>query len=143
MRRRSKARECALQLLYQGEINHQDPIDSAEDYWSQIADQPRAEEISDEVREFTRRIVTLVREHEKEIDEEIRRAAEHWKMERMAVVDKNVLRIGVSEILYCDDIPDKVAINEAIELAKKFGDADSSRFVNGVLDHIAKNHESR
>ena len=85
-------------------------------------------------------IVKIVRENRDEIDKVIETSAEHWDIKRMAVVDRNILRLGVSEILYAADVPVKVAINESIELAKKFGDQESSRFVNGILDQIAKKH---
>jgi len=83
-------------------------------------------------------VVRGVVERKGEIDRMIAGASEHWRLERMDRVDRNILRMGVFEIVYCDDIPYKVAINEAIELGKRFGSEDSGGFINGILDRIAK-----
>ena len=77
--------------------------------------------------------------HHQTCDEQIARAAEKWKLSRLSMVDRSILRLGVYQIMYCPDIPDKVSINEAIELAKKYSGVQSPRFVNGVLDAILKN----
>ncbi len=91
-----------------------------------------------EVRVYAEKIVKGVLDNLEKIDPMVERYAENWSMERMAYVDRNILRLGAFEIIYCDDIPVKVAINEAVELAKRYGESDSSKFVNGILDHIAK-----
>lgn len=91
-----------------------------------------------EVRLYAEKIVKGVLDNLEKIDPMVERYAENWSMERMAYVDRNILRLAAFEIVYCDDIPVKVAINEAVELAKRYGEADSSKFVNGILDHIAK-----
>jgi N utilization substance protein B len=138
MKRRSKARECALQMLYQMELTQTGAEAAAREFWGRPEAREAAGADLDEVRAFADDLVRRVTEKGREIDGEIEACAEHWKMDRMAVVDRNILRIGTCEILYVSEVPSKVAINEAIELAKRFGDAESSRFVNGILDKIAK-----
>lgn len=140
MRKRSHAREYALQLLYQVEITSDLTEDQLLDFWKQLDEHRESGPIDPEVKKFTEDLVHIVRRNRAPIDNMIETSAEHWNMKRMAVVDRNVLRLGVAEIVYALDVPTKVAINEAIELAKKFGDQESARFVNGVLDHIAKKH---
>lgn len=138
MRRRSKARECALQILYEVEISRKDLNDCVENYWEDATlDDVPADDRAD-VRKFATELVRGVLGHMEKIDAEIEKYAEHWKMSRMAVVDRNILRLGTCEILFVDEVPSKVAINEAVDIAKKFGDAESSKFVNGILDKIAK-----
>ena len=143
MRKRSRSREYTLQFLYQLELtrgteeSHEHPI---QEFWQQLEVSHPRDVISDDVKDFAVRLVTLVTEKQDDIDRLIESCAENWKMSRMAVVDRNILRLGTCEILYCEDIPTKVAINESIELAKKFGDLESSRFVNGILDQVAKKH---
>ena len=143
MRKRSRSREYTLQFLYQLELtrgteeSHEHPI---QEFWQQLEVSHPRDVISDDVKDFATRLVALVTEKKDDIDRLIESCAEHWKMNRMAVVDRNILRLGTCEILYCEDIPTKVAINESIELAKKFGDLESSRFVNGILDQVAKKH---
>ena len=143
MRKRTRSREYTLQFLYQLELtkgkeeSHEHPI---QEFWQQLEVSHPRDVISDDVKDFATRLVALVTEKKDDIDRLIESCAEHWKMNRMAVVDRNILRLGTCEILYCEDIPTKVAINESIELAKKFGDLESSRFVNGILDQVAKKH---
>lgn len=131
MRKRTKARECALKVLYQIDITR----DSAEvllaEFW-------KTQEAEPEVKDFTVRLVNGVSANIKKIDEKISKYASNWKLNRMAVIDRNVLRLGAYELLFCEDIPPKVSINEAVDLAKKFGDAESGKFVNGILDRINK-----
>jgi N utilization substance protein B len=86
--------------------------------------------------EFTRELIAGVREHQPRIDEMIQGVAENWRLDRMAAIDRNILRLGAYEVLYRDEIPPKVAINEALELAKRYSTAQSSRFVNGILDRV-------
>jgi len=140
MRKRSHSREYAVQLLYQVEITADLTDEQVLDFWRQLDDSRESGPIDPEVKKFARDLVDLVRVNRAEIDKMIESCAEHWDMKRMAVVDRNILRLGVAEIVHSGDVPAKVAINEAIELAKKFGDSESSRFVNGVLDQIAKKH---
>lgn len=144
MRRRTFARECALQMLYQIDLRNRKlmPEDCAEEFWShRHGDGPAAAGTDTEVKDFAMKLVKGVTEKIAEVDAEIERSAEHWKIDRMALVDRNILRIGVCEIIFFSDIPSKVTINEAVELAKKFGDSESPKFVNGVLDKIARTHK--
>ncbi len=131
MRKRTKARECALQILYQIDITK----DSAENllpaFW-------KGKRLESEIRDFATMLVKGVVENTQNIDEVITKYASNWRLKRMAVIDRNVLRLATYELLYCKDIPPKVSINEAIDLAKKYGDIDSGKFVNGILDRINK-----
>lgn len=133
MRKRTKAREFALQVLYQIDITHADPKVCLEDFWMNHDNESEAE-----VREFAEKIISGVIEHKQDIDKVISEAAQNWEISRMAVVDRNILRLTTYELLYREDIPPKVSINEAIEIAKKYGDQDSGKFVNGILDKINK-----
>lgn len=130
--RRRKAREVALQFLYQLDLRGEaDPAASAEEFWS-------AHSLDAEAHTFADELVAGTKRHQAEIDRVIAQFAEHWDLERMAVVDRNVLRLGVYEMLWHPEVPAKVTINEAIEIAKKFGTRESSRFINGMLDRIHK-----
>ncbi len=140
MRKRSHSREYAVQLLYQFEIIKDLTEEQLLDFWKQLDENREAGPIDNEVKKFSEELVHIVRRNRAPIDHMIEACAEHWDMKRMAIVDRNILRLGVAEIVYAFDVPNKVAINEAIELAKKFGDSESARFVNGVLDQIAKKH---
>lgn len=132
MRKRTLARECALKILYQQEITRSSLALTLERFWEY--------EPSDsfEVKDFSGRLVKGVNDHLDDIDQMISKYATNWQLKRMAVIDRNILRLGVFELFYAGDIPPKVTINEAIELAKKYGDAESSKFVNGILDKIHK-----
>ena len=130
MGRRRKAREVALQFLYQlDQHGAVDPAPFAEEFWARHPVDP-------DTREFAEALVRGTKQNQGKVDELIGQCAEHWDLDRMAVVDRNLLRIAVYEMLWQPDVPPKVAINEAIEIAKKFGTAESSRFVNGVLDRV-------
>jgi N utilization substance protein B len=140
-RKRTKSRECALQLLYQKEFVDKGKQISQSDFWERAIKEGIVEKDElDIVKDFANKIYCKTVEHLEEIDNTIRSCATNWDMKRIALIDRNILRIGICEITYFDDIPDKVAINESIELAKKFGDSESSRFVNGILDEVAKKH---
>lgn len=130
MRKRTQARECALQILYQRELNPAPLEEVIHSFWEQ---QPVS---SEEIRSFAESLVRGTCEHLREIDEVIQRTSENWDLGRMAAVDRNILRFSVYELLYAKDIPPKVAINEAVDIAKKFSQADSGKFINGVLDKI-------
>ena len=130
MGKRRKAREVALQFLYQLEQNGaDDPAPFEEDFWSRHA-------VDDEARAFASALVHGTKHQQEQIDKRIAESTEHWDLERLAVVDKNILRLAVYELLFEPGVPGKVTINEAIEIAKKFGTRESSRFINGVLDRI-------
>ncbi|HEO64179.1 MAG TPA: transcription antitermination factor NusB, partial [Candidatus Omnitrophica bacterium] len=96
------------------------------------------DENDSEVKKFSSRLIKETRKNIAQIDSIIEKHAFNWELERMAVIDRNVLRLGVYEVLYCESIPPRVTLNEAIELAKKYGDNDSGRFVNGILDKIIR-----
>jgi len=132
MGKRRKARELALQLLYQLDLRgEEDPSPHLPEFWSRHPVDP-------EVRSFTEALVRGTKLHQSKIDELITQYAEHWGLERMAVVDRNVLREGIFELLWMAEVPPKVAINEALEVAKKFSTQESSRFINGILDRVRK-----
>lgn len=129
MKKRSRGRELALQFLYQLDLRGPELIEEAPDF---IAEQ----EPDREVREFAARLVAGIHEHASALDEVIAAVAENWDIDRMAVVDRNVLRIASYELLHCKDIPPKVAINEAIELGKRYSTQNSGAFINGILDKV-------
>ena len=133
MRKRTKARECALKILYAIDITKEEPEKCIDNFW--LYDIDRTE---DDVRSFSNSLVLGVSAHHDKIDRVISSHATNWQLKRMAVIDRNVLRCGTYELLFMDDIPPKVAINEAIDIAKKYGDKDSGKFVNGILDKINK-----
>lgn len=132
---RRKAREDALQVLYQLELNQSLSVELALEYF-----QKHYSPESDEIAPFTKRLVIGVSENLPEIDKHLKEISSHWKVERMATVDKNILRIGAYEISYCDDIPSAVTVNEMVELAKEFGAENSPSFINGVLDQFKEKH---
>ena len=132
MGRRRKARELALQLLYQLDVQGEgNPHPHLDDFWLRHP-------VDREAREFAESLVRGTKTHEAEIDELIARYAENWELDRMAVVDRNILRQGIFELRWTSGVPPKVAINEALEVAKKFSTHESSRFINGILDGIRR-----
>lgn len=132
MRKRTKAREFALQILYQIDITHDSYELSLNNFWQSHND----EKIEEEVKNFTCQLVKGVVDNLEKIDTQISRYATNWQLKRMAVVDRNILRMSSFELMFCDDIPPKVSINEAVELAKKYSGLVASKFVNGILDKI-------
>jgi N utilization substance protein B len=130
--KRRKAREFALQLLYQLDIRQDKPSTTVlRNFW-------KDNESDEEVQAFTEDLVKGTHKHQATINGQIQACADNWNLDRMASVDRNVLRMAVYEILYRMDIPANVTINEAVEIAKKFGTDESGAFVNGVLDSVAK-----
>ena len=129
MRKRTLARECALKILYKIEISKDSVESSIQDLWSR-------EDHEHDIKEFAEAIVKGTYENLARIDGIISKYTENWEINRMAVIDKNVLRMSIYQMLYREDIPYKVTINEAIDLAKKYGDIDSGKFVNGILDKV-------
>ena len=125
---RHHARERALQILFQYEIHGRQGL-WLDVFWKE-------NEATDEVKAFAERLVAGVLEKKKEVDALIGKYATNWKISRMPIVDRSILRAGVYELLWMDDVPAKVTVNEAIELAKSFGDDDASKFVNGILDKV-------
>jgi transcription antitermination protein NusB len=128
MSRRSKARQVAFQVLYQDDLN---PRHNPADADALIVRRLR----TDDLIEFARELVSGVRRNRPEVDSSIERAAENWSLKRMAATDRNILRLGAYEILHTGT-PEKVSIDEAVELAKRFGGAQSAQFVNGILDKL-------
>jgi len=130
--KRRKAREHALQILFQLDVRKEKPSAAVlKHFWKEY-------ETDDEVRAFAEEIVKGTFKHFTKINDLIIQCAKNWSLDRMAVVDRNVLRMAVYEILFRMDIPTSVTINEAIEIAKKFGTDDSGAFVNGILDSVAR-----
>jgi N utilization substance protein B len=125
---RHQARERALQILFQHDIHGKAPL-SLDEFWHEYS-------VSDESKVFAEQLVRGVVEHQKELDALIGKYATNWTVSRMPVVDRNILRAGVYELLWLDDVPAKVTMDEAIELAKRFGDDEASKFVNAVLDKV-------
>lgn len=124
---RRKSRECALQVLFQADLNQEDA--AGEEFFEH-------HRVSGRVKEFAEHLVGGVGSHSKTIDRVISDHSERWPIARMGAVDRNVLRIAVFELLYDRHTPPKVVIDEAIEIAKKFGSSESHAFINGVLDAI-------
>jgi transcription antitermination factor NusB len=135
VRRRTRAREIALQMLYQVDARGEEALDGMEEFFSREAG------AEDEVKAFARKLVTGTLGVRPEIDEIISAAAQNWHLRRMALVDRNILRMAIYEMLYADDIPAKVSINEAIELGKRFSTQQSGSFINGILDRIRRERE--
>ena len=132
---RKKLRALILQALYGNEFYSQDlNCVKASNLFSK-------EELFSFDDAFVKKRIREIQTHKDKLDELIKQKSQNWKKERMSLVDLNIMRLAVFEILFCEDIPDKVALNEAIELAKKFGDQDSPRFVNGILDQILQNKD--
>ncbi len=130
--KRRRAREYALQILYQYDLTGIRPSEEdIEKFWAGKNPHP-------EVRRFTEEIVSGTLRNLQEIDRTIEETSEHWSIERMSVVDRNILRMATYELLYRADIPAAVTINEAIEISKRYSDRDSPAFINGILDRIAK-----
>ena len=132
MRNRTKARECALKILYAVDITKNSSLESARIFWE---NHPT---IKDEVKKFSFFLTDGVSKNSVFIDSVISRYAANWQIQRMATIDRNVLRLATFELLFAEEIPPKVSINEAIEMAKRYGDKDSGKFVNGILDKINK-----
>jgi len=130
--KRRRAREYALQLLFQIDFKDRD-VNSADfkDFWLDRGE-------SEEVKKFTEDLVRGTIKKLDEIDSRIEKTAENWILKRMAAVDRNILRFATYEILYRKDIPSAVTINEAIEIAKKFSSSEAAPFINGILDRLAK-----
>jgi N utilization substance protein B len=126
---RQRSRELALQALFQLDFNENNSIDVVELFCNNF-------EVSKSARPFFSRLVEGVLQHKNEIDKFIERFSSNWKINRMSRVDRNIMRIAIFELHYCDDIPFKVSINEAVNLGKKYGTKESGAFINGILDSI-------
>jgi N utilization substance protein B len=129
--RRRKAREIVLLVLFEGE--------SSDSPWEEILENRLEERFSaPDTVDHARRLLSKTREHLAELDDRIRAALANWDFERVSKVDKNILRFGLAEILFFPDVPSKVIINEAIEIARKYSSEEAGKFVNGILDHFAQ-----
>lgn len=131
MRRRTLARSFALQVLYQLDITGDSYTDCLNNFWLNL-DEP----VEDNVKNFTEELVKGAIENLQQIDIKISAYATNWQIERMAVIDRNILRLSCYELIYRSDIPPKVSINEAVDLAKKYSGPAAGKFVNGILDKI-------
>ena len=128
---RRKARECALQMLFAADVAKTPASDLTENYWDQLGEPG----IDDQTRDFANDLVNGTLGELVKIDDQIRIRAEHWRIPRMAVVDRNVLRLAVFEFLF-EKTPHTVIINEALEIARRFSTFEATQFINGILDAI-------
>ena len=131
MGKRRTARELALKFLYQTEFNSNSP-DSELNSFCERAN------VSEEIQDFTQTLIKNIFVHKKEVDGLLKKISANWVPDRMAMIDKNILRLGICELLFDSKTPPKVVINEAVEIAKKFGTEESPDFINGILDKVYK-----
>ncbi len=131
MGKRRKARELALQALYQVDFHAGVDAPGLEMFWEE-------QKVGEETREFSQKLVEGTGRRQEEINQLIEKHSEHWKLSRMSRIDRNILRVAIFELLEMEDIPCKVTIDEAIELGKKFGSSESGAFINGILDQVLK-----
>ena len=131
MGKRRAARELALKFLYQTEFNSNSP-DSELNSFCERAN------VSEEIQDFTQTLIKNIFIHKKEVDGLLKKISANWVPDRMAMIDKNILRLGICELLFDATTPPKVVINEAVEIAKKFGTEESPDFINGILDKVYK-----
>ncbi len=134
---RHKARECALQMLFASDVIKMPGTELTDTYWNELGDTA----IDEKTREFANTLVRGTLDNIESLDERIRKRAEHWRIERMAIVDRNVLRLAVYEFVYLDT-PDTVVINEALEITRRFSTFEATQFINGILDAIKQDIES-
>ena len=134
---RRRARECALQMLFSYDVTHSSVDELIETYWGEMA------EAAEDVRSFANELVIGTISHLNKIDELIRLRTEHWRITRMAIVDRNLLRLAIFEFLYQPTTPMTVAINEALEIARRFSTHEATQFTNGILDAIKRDVESQ
>jgi len=134
MGKRRKARESTLQILFQLEFDDSELEKSFESFW-------RERKASKEIKEYSRWLVEGIESHRERIDRLIQSVSENWRVARMAIVDRNVLRIAVFELLYEENIAPAIVINEAIEITKKYSSEEAATFVNGILDAARKKIE--
>jgi N utilization substance protein B len=132
MRKRSRAREFALQVLYQIDITRDNHELALSNFWQAHSD----ENIEEGIKEFTSLLVSGVANNLAQIDAKISQYASNWELGRMAVVDRNIMRMGCFELIFRQDIPPKVSINEAVELAKRYSGSEAGKFVNAILDQV-------
>ena len=128
---RRKARESALQMMFAADVTNVDSDVLSEDYWNELGETG----VDEKTCEFANNLVSGALSNLQAIDDKIRTRAEHWRIERMAIVDRNVLRLAVYEFLF-EDTPHTVVINEALEIARRFSTFEATQFINGILDAI-------
>lgn len=131
MGKRRKAREGALQILFQLEFDNSQPEETLKQFWI-------SQKSSAETKGYTQQLINGITAHQEEIDRTIQSGSENWRVSRMPIVDRNILRMAVFELFYEKSLAPAIVINEAIEIAKKFGSDKSSPFINGVLDGLLK-----
>lgn len=131
MNPRHEARTLAVQFLFQRDFNRGDLEEALTDFWGE-------QKVTDRVRTFADQLIRGVEAHKTALDRLLTAAAEHWDLERMAATDRNIMRLALYEMKHCDDIPPVVSIDEAVDLAKEFSGMESGRFVNGILDRVAR-----
>ncbi|KAF0247675.1 MAG: N utilization substance protein B [bacterium] len=137
---RRKARECALQMLFQYDIARPRIDELIKTYWEEIYE-TAVSEASSEITEFATDLVTGTIAHIEEIDDRISNRAANWRISRMAIVDRNLLRMAVYEFFYQPNTPKTVIINEALEIARRFSTYEATQFINGILDGIKRDLE--
>lgn len=130
---RRKARECALQMLFAADVAEMPADEVVRSYWAELGEA----DLDATAREFATRLASRTLSNLELLDERIRSRAEHWRISRMAVVDRNILRLAVYEFLY-EPTPRTVAINEALEIARRFSTYEATQFINGILDAIKR-----
>ena len=130
---RRKARECALQMLFAADVAEMPSDEVVRSYWAELGES----DLDETARAFATRLATGTLSNLGLLDERIRSRAEHWRISRMAVVDRNILRLAVYEFLY-EPTPRTVAINEALEIARRFSTYEATQFINGILDAIKR-----
>ena len=130
---RRKARECALQMLFAADVAEMPAADVVRSYWAELGEP----DLDESARAFATRLASQTLSNLELLDERIRSRAEHWRISRMAVVDRNILRLAVYEFLY-EPTPRTVAINEALEIARRFSTYEATQFINGILDAIKR-----
>jgi len=130
---RRKARECALQMLFAADVAEMPPDEVVRSYWAELGES----DLDETARAFATRLATGTLSNLALLDERIRSRAEHWRISRMAVVDRNILRLACYEFLY-EPTPRTVAINEALEIARRFSTYEATQFINGILDAIKR-----
>ncbi len=130
---RRKARECALQMLFAADVSATRVDELVRTYWTELGDA----DVEPPARDFATRLASGTLAHLQELDERIRSRAEHWRISRMAIVDRNILRLAVYEFIH-EPTPRTVAINEALEIARRFSTYEATQFINGILDAIKR-----
>jgi N utilization substance protein B len=130
---RRKARECALQMLFAADVAEMPATDVVRSYWSELGEA----DLDETAREFATRLAAGTLQNLELLDDRIRSRAEHWRISRMAIVDRNILRLAVYEFLH-EPTPRTVAINEALEIARRFSTYEATQFINGILDAIKR-----